>query len=323
MGFFQDLKEDLSIAVDELATDAMPVEGNDKAQEEAPAAAEKAEESSQQDADMMPSEDLAKALEEAAVVQTEDAISPDGKPAPMFGEQMQLILEPEQEAKKEPEPAVNSTIEAAASELASIASIVNKEAEGPEEKKIEIPEEELTKEEAAPAPAAPDKKESPAMSVEDLGNEMVDENAVITRCMTVKGDILSKGSIEIIGSVEGNVTALGKLNVSGLLRGDANAAEVFADAAQISGQIKAEGTAKIGKDSVIIGDIFATSAVIAGAVKGDIDVHGPVILDSTAIVMGNIRSKSVQINNGAAIEGLCSQCYADNSPSSFFDKFTK
>jgi len=59
--------------------------------------------------------------------------------------------------------------------------------------------------------------------------------------------------------------------------------------------------------------------VIAGAVKGDIDVHGPVILDSSAIIMGNIKSKSVQINNGALIEGMCSQCYADKKPSAFFE----
>ena len=62
-------------------------------------------------------------------------------------------------------------------------------------------------------------------------------------------------------------------------------------------------------------------AAIAGAVKGDIDVRGPVILDASAIVMGNIKSKSVQINNGAVIEGMCSQCYADVSPTAFFDDY--
>jgi len=72
---------------------------------------------------------------------------------------------------------------------------------------------------------------------------------------------------------------------------------------------------------VVVGNISATSAVIAGAVKGDIDVCGPVILDTTAIVMGNIKSKSVQINNGAVIEGMCSQCYADVSPTSFFEDY--
>ena len=76
---------------------------------------------------------------------------------------------------------------------------------------------------------------------------------------------------------------------------------------------------KIGQSSVIIGNITATSAVIAGAVKGDIDVKGPVILDTSAIVMGNIKSKSVQINNGAVIEGMCSQCYAEINPTSFFE----
>ena len=83
------------------------------------------------------------------------------------------------------------------------------------------------------------------------------------------------------------------------------------------------GSGKIGQSTVIIGDITASSAVIAGAIKGDIDVKGPVILDTSAIVMGNIKSKSVQINNGAVVEGLCSQCYADVNPSAFFDEFKK
>ena len=73
------------------------------------------------------------------------------------------------------------------------------------------------------------------------------------------------------------------------------------------------------ESTVIIGNISANGAVVAGAVKGDIDVHGPVILDTTAIVMGNIRSQSVQVNNGAVIEGMCSQVYAEVNPSAFFD----
>ncbi len=79
----------------------------------------------------------------------------------------------------------------------------------------------------------------------------------------------------------------------------------------------------MGQSTVIIGNVFATSAVIAGAIKGDIDVRGPVILDASAIVMGNIKSKSVQINNGAVIEGMCSQCYAEVNPTSFFDELKK
>ena len=103
-----------------------------------------------------------------------------------------------------------------------------------------------------------------------------------------------------------------------MIEGNSKADEVFADGAKIAGEIVTTGPVKIGESSVIKGNISVTSAVISGAIKGDIDVHGPVILDSTAIVMGNIKSKAVQINNGAAIEGLCSQCYAEVSPSAFF-----
>ena len=151
--------------------------------------------------------------------------------------------------------------------------------------------------------------------------QAVDETAVITAGMTIQGDIISEGSMEVIGSIIGNIDILGKLNITGVVQGNSKAAEIYCENAKITGEIASEGSVKIGQSTVIIGNISANSAVIAGAVKGDIDVHGPVVLDTSAIVMGNIKSKSVQINNGAVIEGMCSQCYADVSPSSFFEDF--
>lgn len=151
--------------------------------------------------------------------------------------------------------------------------------------------------------------------------EVSDETSVITEGMTITGDISTIGSIDVIGTVNGNIDALGKLNITGHVNGNSKAAEIYAESAKINGEVVSEGAVKIGASSVIIGNITATSAAIAGAVKGDIDVQGPVILDASAIVMGNIKSKSVQINNGAVIEGMCSQCYADVSPTSFFDEY--
>ena len=148
--------------------------------------------------------------------------------------------------------------------------------------------------------------------------EGVNEVGVIPMGMTVVGNITSNGSLDIMGTVKGNVTVAGKLNITGNIEGDSKAEEVFADGARIIGEVISNGTIKVGQSSVIKGNLSASSAVLAGAVKGDIDVKGPVILDSTAIIMGNIKSKSIQINNGAAIEGLCSQCYAEVSPASFF-----
>ncbi len=157
-------------------------------------------------------------------------------------------------------------------------------------------------------------KEEPVVEPEYVSDEV----ATITKMMTVNGDLNSRGSLDIIGAVNGNVRVKGKLNITGNVVGNSEAAEIYAQDATIAGDVTSSGSVKVGSNTVIRGNIYATSAVIAGAVKGDIDVHGPVILDATAIVMGNIKSKAVQINNGAAIEGMCSQCYADVSPSNFF-----
>lgn len=154
-------------------------------------------------------------------------------------------------------------------------------------------------------------------------NRATDETATITAGMNITGDLVSTGSLELLGTIRGNITINGKLNVIGTIEGDSKAAEIYAESAKITGEVNSLGSVKIGQSSVIIGNIFATSAVIAGAVKGDIDVKGPVVLDTSAIVMGNIKSKSVQINNGAVIEGVCSQCYADVSPTTFFDELKK
>lgn len=154
---------------------------------------------------------------------------------------------------------------------------------------------------------------------EEKKSKFANETALITEGMSISGDIISQGSIDLQGTVRGNITISGKLNIVGTIEGDSKASEIFCDGAKITGEVNSAGSVKIGKDTVIIGNIFATSAVLAGAVKGDIDVKGPVILDASAIVMGNIKSKSLQINNGAVIEGICSQCYAEVSPTSFFE----
>ena len=49
--------------------------------------------------------------------------------------------------------------------------------------------------------------------------EAADETAVITEGMVIRGDISSKGSLNVIGTVEGNIDILGKLNITGTIDG--------------------------------------------------------------------------------------------------------
>lgn len=177
----------------------------------------------------------------------------------------------------------------------------------------EIESSDTIKEEAAMIQVEEEKTVS-----EETAAEYDDATTYITKSTKLTGDIETDGSIDIIGEVVGNVTCKGKLVAGGVIRGNVFANEVYANAARIEGDVNCEGSAKIGVGSVVIGKVEATSAVVAGAVNGDIDVHGPVIVDSTAVIMGNIKSRSVQINNGAVIEGFCSQCYSEIDVKSFF-----
>ena len=102
------------------------------------------------------------------------------------------------------------------------------------------------------------------------------KHAVITAGMVITGDVSSEGSMDLVGTINGNIDILGKLNITGYINGNSKAAEIFAEGAKINGEIVSEGSVKIGASSVVIGNITATSAAIAGAVKGDIDVQGPV-----------------------------------------------
>lgn len=334
MGFFQDLKDDISLAVGEMVPDEALSETEmldleeDTAVDEAMKEVEKAlaeefaraesEETSETQEDETIEEDAPVEEEEPAEEVVEESVE-----EPME----EPIEEPIKESQEEEsEKVVEPVIDAAAAQIASIANIVAKEELGGEdfeEREIQSPEE-LLKAEQEDAEETELEKEVEKAMAEQIMNlaqeEVADETAVITAGMVITGDMVSKGSIDILGKVKGNVEILGKLNISGTIEGDSKAAEVFADAARITGKVTAEGTIKIGQNSVIIGDIIASSAVIAGAVKGDIDVQGPVILDASAVVMGNIKSKSVQINNGAVIEGMCSQCYAERTPINFFDE---
>lgn len=161
--------------------------------------------------------------------------------------------------------------------------------------------------------------ETPVVNNTIMSGEVQDETSVITASTVLTGDLQSSGSFDIQGTINGNVMCNGKIVVTGTINGNSNASEFFADVAKVEGEISSTGTVKIGAGSVIIGNISAASAVIAGAVKGDIDVQGPVVVDTSAVIMGNIKSRSVQINNGAVIEGFCSQSYADIDVQGLFD----
>jgi cytoskeletal protein CcmA (bactofilin family) len=170
----------------------------------------------------------------------------------------------------------------------------------PADEEVMVEEDYVIDEPAAQPAAAPAAKSAAAD----------DQVTVITAGTTINGSIVSDCSLNVMGTINGDIECIGKLTISGSVSGNSIASDVYVNAKRLDGNIDSEGTVKIGLGTVVVGDIKAGSAVIAGAVKGELDIKGPVIFDSTAIIKGNVKAKSVQMNNGAVLEGFCSLTYA-------------
>ena len=329
MGFFQDLKEDLSQAVNELMPDEKSLlEDEVNEEQNSEAIEEEQKETEQNDVEaeeMLNDEELDELVSEAIgeKPESEDEEIEEEK-MKLLEEQIRALVEAENEKERqlaEENEAAGSGEDCEIPDAVVADMLKSEETVGEVLEKVNAERKEMGR--TGTKEGNKETKEHKIMSEQTmkLTGVATDENSIITSGMTITGNVTSKGSLEVEGTIIGDVETLGKLDVKGTIKGNSKAAEIFAESAKINGEVHSEGTIKIGQSSVIIGNIYGKNAVIAGAVKGDIDVQGPVVLDTSAIVMGNIKSKSVQINNGAVVEGLCSQCYADVSPTSFFDEY--
>jgi cytoskeletal protein CcmA (bactofilin family) len=288
MGFFKEFKEDLSQAVNEL----LPEEesGKEETQDQLVNTLDTDENSSEEISD---NERMKEWLEGFTGDETESL------------DDEEVLMEDELTNEPEVDDFEENTLELEEEEGENMDDNVD----------LELLEALNADEEAEKADAM--EKTMPKLRSTAIVND--DDVTVITKGTTINGSISSDGSLEINGTITGDVECLGKLSITGKIVGNSSAAEVYVNTERLEGSITSEGSVKVGLGTVIIGDIVATSGVIAGAIKGEIDVNGPIVIDSTAIIKGNIKAKSVQINNGAVIEGFCSLSYSSVDVDNIFE----
>lgn len=145
------------------------------------------------------------------------------------------------------------------------------------------------------------------------------ETTVITKGTTIRGGITSDCSLDVMGVITGDVECLGKLRIYGTVSGNTSASEIYIETPQkLQGDLISTGDVIVSEDSVIVGTIQASSAHISGAVKGDIDVEDNIIIASTAVVYGNITAKTMMIEVGAVVHGICNIGSNDKDISAIF-----
>lgn len=288
MGFFKEFKDDLSQAVNELLPDDELTGEEKEAEEQIVNTLDSDDITSDEASD---NEKMREWLEEFA--QEKDNAADE-----IIEEEPDLILQDEVEVSD----LIEESKEEEGEDMDDNVDLELLEAMNAEEEEVKVEGKE---------------KAAPKVKATSVAND--DEVTVISKGTSINGSISSDGSLDIMGTITGDVECLGKLSITGKVIGNSSAAEVYVNTERLEGCITSEGSVKIGLGTVVIGDILATSGVIAGAVKGEIDINGPIVIDSTAIIKGNIKGKSVQINNGAVIEGFCSLSYSEVDVDNIFE----
>ncbi len=92
-----------------------------------------------------------------------------------------------------------------------------------------------------------------------------------------------------------NATIEGKLEVQGHLRIDG----------LVKGQIKCNETTTIGPEGKVEADIETRLAVISGEVTGNISAEERLELQAKSVVRGDIKTKSLVVEQGALFHGSC------------------
>jgi cytoskeletal protein CcmA (bactofilin family) len=105
-------------------------------------------------------------------------------------------------------------------------------------------------------------------------------------------DTVAIGINTIIGS---GSKFVGDLNVSGFVRIDGD----------VDGNVSTGGRIFIGPAARVHGNVSASSAVIGGIVLGNVDAPEEVKVNATAVVVGDVATRHLEVAEGVLLHGHC------------------
>ena len=88
--------------------------------------------------------------------------------------------------------------------------------------------------------------------------------------------------------------------------GDCDTTDTIRIEGRVEGSVRAEKAVVIGKGGCVNGDIKTQDAVIAGTVKGALDVDSRLELQETCVIDGEIRATRLKLDEGGMVTGTVS-----------------
>ena len=133
------------------------------------------------------------------------------------------------------------------------------------------------------------------------------QRMIIPEGVIIEGSLTSSSDTDIGGRIEGNITVEGRLNLgpSALISGNNRAGSCKIEGL-VEGKVECSEDLELGPTGRLNADILAGKRIyLAGEVYGNVTTPGILRLAATSRVEGDIRTRSIMVEEGATLNGQC------------------
>lgn len=128
------------------------------------------------------------------------------------------------------------------------------------------------------------------------------EETVISKSVVIEGNVRTTSKLTIMGEVTGNVISTADLVITGKVGGSIQGSKIRLSQCEINDTVTATSEILVSPNSVINGDVKAGVIVSEGCITGNIDADSVTLANSSKTV-GDIKCKTIRINEGASLKG--------------------
>ncbi len=129
------------------------------------------------------------------------------------------------------------------------------------------------------------------------------ETTIIAPGTTLVGDMTTAGGLRVGGNIKGNLKVASMMELNGKVIGDIEASDAVIVGSIVRGNVTVENVLTMDADTTIIGDVSAKNVDINGKIKGNLTVEERGHFQNNAVLVGNLMSGTVIIDEGAMLKG--------------------
>ena len=129
------------------------------------------------------------------------------------------------------------------------------------------------------------------------------QTTVLAAGSVFEGTLRATGNVDLACEFKWDIFAEGDVVMRTSLDGNVEGKRVELISCAIHGDIKAGAQVRVDRGSSVKGNVTTKDLTCSGKVEGDIIASGHVVLESDAVLAGNLTAATLSIDEGAAIEG--------------------